>query len=66
MLTNYMRIDCKSSEFPFQIGGRQPFNVVARAYMEPPTKVGPDGSELLTPYVLFYTPQRRGMDIYNN
>ena len=36
-----------------QIDADKEFNFVARAYLEPPTKVGPDGSELLMPYVLY-------------
>ena len=39
-----------------QIGADKEFNFVARAYLEPSTKVGPDTSELLMPYVLRYTP----------
>ena len=38
-----------------QIDADKEFNFVARAYLEPPTKVGPDGSELLMPYVLYVT-----------
>ena len=53
----------KYKSFPLQIGERQPFNIVARAYLEPPTKVGPDGAELLTPYILYYTPERRRVPI---
>ena len=45
-----------------QISGFELFNFVARAYLEPPTKVGPDGSELLTPVVLHYT-RRSGLNI---
>lgn len=51
------------SLFRVQINERRPFNIVARAYLEPPTKVGPDGAELLTPYILFYTPERYRMRI---
>ena len=36
-----------------QIDADKEFNFVARAYLEPPTKVGPDGSELLMPYILY-------------
>ena len=38
-----------------QIGADKEFNFVARAYLEPSTKVGPDGSELLMPYILYVT-----------
>ena len=39
-----------------QISGNQLFNFVARAYLEPSTKTGPNGVELLMPYILYYTP----------
>ena len=48
-----------------QIRGNQLFNFVARAYLEPSTKVGPDGAELLLPYILYYTPDSMaGQNVY--
>ena len=43
------------STLSLQINEGKEFNLVARVYLEPQTKVGPDGAELLMPYVLYYT-----------
>ena len=47
------RTDANALHDVLQIDADKEFNFVARAYLEPPTKVGPNGSELLMPYVLY-------------
>ena len=41
-----------------QISERDEFNFIARAYLEPSTKVGPANEELLMPYVFYYSSER--------
>ena len=52
ILTELMLINTNALHV-LQIDADKEFNFVARAYLEPPTKVGPNGSELLMPYVLY-------------